>query len=135
MPPSVYPFAKGFPFDDVVHQLQELSISSRPQSPSQASPSIAFHPSSPLISNTGCILESPFAYSWPEYRKELHDEFPTIIDSFAPRRPSLDLSPTSSASSDLDLSMPYYSMSGRSSFDAFFATQSRVVRVSIDVVQ
>jgi hypothetical protein len=26
--------------------------------------------------------------------------------------------------------VPYYSMSGRSCFDAFFATQSRVIRVS-----
>jgi hypothetical protein len=104
-------------------------LPSRPHSPSQSSPSISFHPSSPSIYNTPdqCILESPFTYPWPGYQKESLDELPTIIDTFAPRRPSFDLSPTSSASSDMDLSMPYYSMSP---IDAFFASQSRVVRVS-----
>jgi hypothetical protein len=128
---SLYPSAKGPSVDDVVHRLQGLSIPSRPQSPSQSSPSISFHPSSPSIYNTPGqgIFESSFTYSWPGYRKESQDDLPTIIDTFAPRRPSFDLSPTSSASSDLDSSMPYYS--GRSVFDAFFATQSRVVRVSV----
>jgi len=103
------------PYPHVVHR---LSIPSPPHSPS---PSIAFHPSSPASP-----LHSPFAYSWPEFRKQSQHDLP--IDTFPPRRPSFDLSPTSSASSDLDPSMPYYS-----SFDAFFATQSRVVRVSTHV--
>ncbi|KIM77391.1 hypothetical protein PILCRDRAFT_825351 [Piloderma croceum F 1598] len=120
---SLYPSAKGSStVDDVVHRLQSLAIPSRPQSPSQSSPSISLHPSSPSV------FESPFTYSWSAYRKESQDDLPTIIDTFAPRRPSFDLSPTSSASSDLDSSMPY--CSGRSPFDAFFATQSRVVRLS-----
>ena len=123
---SLYP--KGSSVDDVVHRLQGLSIPSCPPSPSL---SISLHPSSPSIYNASgqCVFESPFTYSWPGYRKESQDDLPTIIDTFAPRRPSFDLSPTSSASSDLDSSMPYYS--GRSPFDAFFATQSRVLRVSV----
>src|ERR1700729_1660662 len=72
MPPSAYPLVNGSSFDDVIHRLQKLSIPSRPQSPSRSSPSIAFHPSS-FNPNS---LESPFAYSWPEYRKEPHDELP-----------------------------------------------------------
>ena len=113
---SIHPFPSGSPFDDVIHRLQKLSIPSRPQSPFQRSPSMS-------CTNTGgqYMLDSPFAYSWPECRKEAQDGLPTVIDS------SFDLSPTSSASSDLDLSVPYYAMSGR---DAFFATQSRVIRVS-----
>jgi hypothetical protein len=122
---AAFPYPKGSPFDDVlVHRLRELSIPSRPQSPSQASPSISLRPSSPNTGGSGCFLESPFTYSWPEYRKESQNEYPLIIDSFAPHRPSFDLSPTSSASSDLDQSTP------RSSLDVFFATQSRVIRVS-----
>ena len=127
MPPSVYPFVDGSSFDDVARRLQLLAIPSRPHSPARSSPSIAFHPPSP--DGGQCILESPFTYSWPDYRKDSQDELPPI-DSFTPCRPSFDLSPTSSTSSDLDLSMPSYFMSRRSSFDAFFATQSRVVRVS-----
>ncbi|KAG5636982.1 hypothetical protein H0H81_006188 [Sphagnurus paluster] len=53
------------------------------------------------------------------------DEGPIIIDTFAPRPLMCDLSPTSSASSDLESP----ESSPCSSFDAFVSTRSRVVRV------
>ena len=96
--------------DHLVHRLQKLSI------PSPSYPSISLHPSSPSICTSNNTLDT---YSWPEYPKESQDG---LIDSFALRCPSFDLSPTSSTSSDLDLSL--------SCFDTFVATQSRVVRVS-----
>jgi hypothetical protein len=131
MAPSTY-FPKEPTFDDVVVRLQKLSIPSRSHSSPRSSPS--FHP--PPNPNTPMggqfTLESPFAYPWPEYLKDSQDGLSTVIDSFAPRLSSFDLSPTSSsASSDPDLPMSSISsMSRRSSIDPFTATQSRVVRVS-----
>lgn len=120
-------------FDEVIHRMQQLSIPSSLQSSPQPSPSISFHPPSnpktPM--GGGYTLESPFSYPWPEYVKDSQDESATIIDSFAPRPLSFDLSPTSSASSDPDRPMSSISsMSRRSSIDSFTTTQSRVVRVS-----
>lgn len=126
------PCPYGSAFDNVVHRLQKLSLPSRPRSPPRPSPSITLHPppNTNTPSNGHCALESPFAYSWPEYLKEPQNEPPTIIDSFSPR-PLFDLSPTSSASSDLDLSASHHSsISRRSSFDSFMTTHSRVIRVS-----
>lgn len=115
-------------FDDIVHRLGKLSIPSRPHSPSQQSPSsISIHPaaisnSNTLFSGQPFALDSPFSYSRSEYLKE--QDLPAVIDSFTPRL-SFDLSPTSSTSSDLNPSV--------SSIDSFFATRSRVIRVSLTV--
>lgn len=127
-------------FDDIVHRLGKLSIPSRPHSPSQQPPSsISFHPGA--MSNTNTLfggqpfaLDSPFSYSRSEYLKE--QDLPVVIDSFAPRRPSFDLSPTSSTtSSDLDPSVSWSQSSmRRSSIYAFFATRSRVIRVSFNSI-
>src|SRR5262245_38966336 len=84
-------------FDDMVYGLQRLSLPGETCSPAES-----------------C---SPPCFKYSGER--------TIIDAFAPRRPSFDLSPTSSASSDMDSSIPY-----GSNRDAFIATRSRVVRVS-----
>ena len=54
----------------------------------------------------------------------MFDTDATIIDVFSPRISPFQLSPASSASSDMSLD------NGRSSFDAFVETRSRVVRVS-----
>lgn len=121
-PPTQHSLIGGSSFDEVIHRLQKLSIPSRPHSPSQLPPSITFDP--PPHMGGQYSQEAPYAYPWPEYTKNSQEEYPAVIDSFAPRRTSFDLSPTSSASSDLDPSM------SRTSFDAFFATRSRVIRVS-----
>lgn len=102
-------------------RLQNLTLPSHSMS-SLTSPSALHICSNPLKSH--CFLGAPFAMSYT--CKE--DDSPTIIDTFAPRPLTFDLSPTSSASSDLD-SLSSHSSFPRSSFDAFVATRSRVVRV------
>ncbi|KAF8235051.1 hypothetical protein L208DRAFT_1258620 [Tricholoma matsutake] len=102
-------------------RLQNLTLPSHSMS-SLTSPSALHICSNPLKSH--CFLGAPFAMSYT--CKE--DDSPTIIDTFAPRPLTFDLSPTSSASSDLD-SLSSHSSFPRSSFDAFVATRSRVVRL------
>lgn len=85
-------------YDDVVRSLEKLGI------PGRTSPSDS-------------TLDAAFSYTWPS--KQPQQEYYDVIDSFAPRRPSYDMSPTSSASSEQG-----------SFLDAFVATRSRVIRVS-----
>ena len=62
--------------------------------------------------------------------KELDQDFPTVIDTFAPKPFAHDLSPPSSASSERGSTSPPYTSNQKTVLDAFNATRSRVVRVS-----
>ncbi|KAF5376037.1 hypothetical protein D9615_007760 [Tricholomella constricta] len=73
----------------------------------------------------GCTLGAPFSMSYSHQSKETDDGH-TVIDTFSPKPLMYDLSPTSSASSDVDSPLR---TSPRSSFEAFLATRSRVVRL------
>lgn len=111
-------------FDHVLGRLQGLTI------PSCAMSSLT--PPSPLnlcsdFSKSYCTLDAPFIMSHA-CKQPGDDDGPTIIDTFAPRPLSFDLSPTSSVGSDFE-SLSSHSSLPHSSFDAFVATRSRVVRV------
>ena len=116
-------------FDGIVHhRLEKLSIPSRSHSPSQSPSSshpVAMFNSNALFGGQPFTLNSPFSYSRSEYLKE--QDLAVVIDPFVSRRPSFDLSPTSTTSSDLNPSVS----SSQSSTDSFFATRSRVIRVSL----
>jgi hypothetical protein len=111
-------------FDHVLGRLQRLTLSSLSVS-SLTSPSSLNHCSDSPKSRSS--LDAPFAMSYSSKDPD-EDDGPTIIDTFAPRPLMFDLSPTSSASSDFD-SISSHTSFPRSSFDAFVATRSRVVRV------
>lgn len=114
--------------DDLLSRLQDMNISSAfPQYSSSDSPSLA-------LSNGPSTrpLDGPFAISmsfrYPS--KESDQEFPTVIDTFAPKPLAHDLSPPSSASSERGSTSPPHRSDQKSVFDAFVATRSRVVQVS-----
>ena len=111
-------------FEHVLGRLHKLTLPS-PSLTSPTSPSVLNIFSRPPKSR--CTLNSPFSVSYT-YKEPDEDDVPTIIDAFSPRPLVFDLSPTSSASSDLD-SLSSQTSFPRSSFDAFVATRSRVVRV------
>jgi hypothetical protein len=115
--------------DDLVSRLQDMNIPSTfPQYSSSDPPSLA-------LSNDSSTrpLDGPFSISmsfrYPS--KESDQDFPTVIDTFAPKPLAHDLSPPSSASSERgSTSPPHTSSDQKSVFDAFVATRSRVVQVS-----
>jgi hypothetical protein len=76
-----------------------------------------------VTSPPALTLGTPFTPS--QHWKSLGRDEATVIDTFAPKPRSFDLSPTSSTSSDLD------GYSSASPFDAFLVTKSRVVRVRV----
>ncbi|KAF8627595.1 hypothetical protein AX17_006167 [Amanita inopinata Kibby_2008] len=83
-------------------------------------------------SKTRCTLDASFAISMPPRypSKELdHDDFPTIIDTFAPKPFPSDLSPASSSSSEHGSVSSTQTSHSKSSCGAFVATRSRVVRL------
>jgi hypothetical protein len=116
-----YP-SKSNDFDHFHSQFQSLTISSH--SPTSLTSNSLVSQSSTDSRNSGCTLGAPFSMSYNYQPKEV-DDGPTIIDTFSPKPLVYELSPTSSASSDLDS----HHSSPRSSFETFIATRSRVVRV------
>lgn len=121
--------------DDVVSRLRHLTLPSQRVS-SLTAPRISAliaHPDSSLgypMTHADCTLDAPFSMSYVNPSKDFDEDVPTIIDTFAPRSLALDLSPTSSTSSDM-ASTSSHTPSSRSSFDAFFTTRSRVVCVCV----
>ncbi|RDB23512.1 hypothetical protein Hypma_009234 [Hypsizygus marmoreus] len=112
-------------FDHTLARLQTLSLSSPHSDLSLTSMSASR--SSSDSPQSQCALSAPFSMSYRRPSKDL-DGVPTIIDTFAPRPLGYDLSPTSSASSDFDSHSSHISFP-RSSYEAFVATRSRVVRL------
>jgi hypothetical protein len=120
--------SKSSDFGHVLGRLQKCTLPSHLVS-SQNLPCSVFNPYSGF-SKSLCTLDAPFAMSYPRSPSKEPDvsDGPAIIDTFAPRLLSFDLSPTSSASSEFD-SISSHTSFPPSSFDAFVATRSRVVRV------
>jgi hypothetical protein len=112
-------------FTDFIHlDLEKLALESPPEDHFPAS--VYLRPS--LASRDGFPLDGPFATGKTKPPTAFdNDEGTIIIDTFAPRPSPFNLSPTSSTDSDLD------GASGTLPFDAFFGTQSRVVRVSFGI--
>ena len=114
--------------DDLLSCLQDTNICSAfPQYSSSDAP--AFTPSNDASTRS---LDGPFSISmsfrYPS--KESDQDFPTVIDTFAPKPFAHDLSPPSSASSERGSTSPPHTSNQRTVLDAFNATRSRVVRVS-----
>jgi hypothetical protein len=121
---NLFDASKFSDFDHVLGHFQKLTLPS--QSVSSLTSSSALNHCSDS-SKSHCTLDSPFSMSYA-CKEHDEDDGPTIVDTFAPRPLVFDLSPTSSASSDFD-SLSSYTSFPRSSFHAFVATRSRVVRV------
>jgi hypothetical protein len=114
--------------DDLLSRLQDTNICSAfPQYSSSDAPALT-------LSNDASTrsLDGPFSISmsfrYPS--KESDKDFPTVIDTFAPKPFAHDLSPPSSASSERGSTSPPHTSNQRTVLDAFNATRSRVVRVS-----
>jgi len=115
-------------YEHTLLRLQRLTLPSHLES-SLTSPA--------LFSTTPCSglslhkvhYSPPSSHSYFKPNNGYADNTPIIIDTFALRPLPLDLSPMFSASSNLD-STSSHSPASESSFGAFFATCSCVVRVS-----
>ncbi|KAG6908478.1 hypothetical protein DXG01_004481 [Tephrocybe rancida] len=118
--------SKSTSFDHFQSQFNNLTISSH--SPPAFSSDVSSAYTSPNASpKATCSLGPPFSMSYNTYPSSNNldfDDGPLVIDTFSPKPLMHDLSPTSSASSDLD---SHFS-SPRFSFEAFVHTRSRVVR-------
>ncbi|KAF8154086.1 hypothetical protein B0H34DRAFT_676941 [Crassisporium funariophilum] len=120
-------------FDNVLSRFRGLPPPSQP-SPSLNSPTSDFcssqmHGAHPYSDAPSAKIQSKLdPSSFLSYPRGTVCDSPTISDTYAPRTYTLDLSPTSSASSDLDSGSSQGSLP-KSSHAAFFATQSRVVRL------
>jgi hypothetical protein len=118
--PSAMTYSKMAPssnFTDFIHlDLEKLALESPPDDHFPANACLQPLP----VSRDVYSLDGPFT---PVDTKPstVFDNEGTIIDTFAPRPSPFNLSPTSSIDSDLD---------GALGTSAFFATRSRVVRVS-----
>ena len=115
-------------YEYTLSRLQRLALPSHLES-SLTSPAVFSATPCSGLSSHKVRYSPPFSHSYFKPNDAYEDSAPIIIDTFAPRPVPLDLSPTSSASSDLD-STSSHSSASKSSFEAFFATRSRVVRVS-----
>jgi len=108
--------------------LQRLALPSHLES-SPTSPALFSATLCSGLSSHKVRYSPPSSHSYFKPNNSYADNTLIIIDTFAPWPLPLDLSPTFSASSDLD-STSSHSPTSKSSFGAFFATRSRVVRVS-----
>ncbi|KAF8731220.1 hypothetical protein AX14_005034 [Amanita brunnescens Koide BX004] len=117
--------------DDLLFRLQDMNISSESSAFPQYSASDA--PSLTLSNDPSTrSLDGPFSISMSfRYPSKASDpDFPTVIDTFAPKPFAHDLSPPSSASSERGSTSPPYTSNQKTALDAFNATRSRVVRLS-----
>lgn len=114
-------------YEHTLSRLQRLALPSHLES-SLTSPALFSATPCSGLSSHKVRYSPPFSHSYFKPNDAYEDNAQIIIDTFAPRPVPLDFSPTSSASSDLD-STSSHSSASKSSFEAFFATRSRVVRL------
>ncbi|KAK2466611.1 hypothetical protein APHAL10511_000869 [Amanita phalloides] len=119
--------------DDLLSRLQDLNIPHYSLHPADPPPSMLLLSTDPQSRTP----DGPFALSM-SFRcppKQANADFPTVIDTFAPRPMAPDLSPPSSTSSERDSTSPPYLPSNHNNnhnpvLEGFVATRSRVVRLS-----
>ncbi|KAH7924452.1 hypothetical protein BV22DRAFT_1047468 [Leucogyrophana mollusca] len=122
---SIYPHAHGINIDHVLRQFRKLSVPSYGQS--APAPINLSRRASP-------VLGTPFALSARQhrYRRDADDD-PCFSNPFADTASPVELSPSSSSSSDYGMMIPPAVMTRSSPnqaiFDAFVATRSRVLRL------
>lgn len=105
-------------YEHTLSRLQRLAFPSHLES-SLTSPALFSATPCSGLSSHKVRYSPPFSHSYVKTNDAYEDNAPIIIDTFAPRPVPLDLSPTSSASSDLD-STSSHSTASKSSFEAFF---------------
>ncbi|PFH49995.1 hypothetical protein AMATHDRAFT_62011 [Amanita thiersii Skay4041] len=117
--------------DDILSRIQDLHFTSHLQTALSQYSSNATSMGYSDESKNNCALDAPFAMSYRRSPKEFdHDDFPIIIDTFAPKPLASDFSPASSSSRERgSVSPPHAPAAPKSPSDAFVATRSRVVRL------